>query len=68
MIPVAFPIGDGLFQAASQIDQTAAINDAGTDDTGDGSGIQSRSKISRRDDILNLRRPGQAVHRRREGA
>ena len=68
MITVAFSIGNGFFQAVGQVKDTAAIDDAGPDDTGNRCGIQIRPKVSRRNDILNLRRARQTIHRRRKGA
>ena len=66
MIAIAFAFSDAGFQTMDNKETANAINDDGADDTSKRAGIKVRAEICRRDNVLNLRSTGQAVHRSRK--
>ena len=63
MIAIAFALSDAGFQTVDDEETADTINDKSADDTGKRAGIKVRTEVCRRDNILNLRSTGQAVHR-----
>ncbi len=60
---VALALGEGLAARAIQIGQADRKDEHGADDAQNGRRPGGRAEKTRRDDVLDLRRSGQAVHR-----